>query len=153
MNKKISIIFHVLCFLALIYYGWKDISENGYSFHHVLYSLGIAFVTINCIGLIFNWKETRPTLSRIFEISIYVICFFLSLYATWKAYTQDRDIAMILFTSSLALMLLCVLFSSIFNWKETRPKLYENMKFGTLVVFFFIFLALSIYELAVKQNV
>ena len=153
MNKKISIIFHVLCFLALIYYGWKDISENGYSFHLVLYSLGIAYVTIDCIGLILNWKETRHTLSRIIEVSIYVICFFLSLYATWKAYTQDGDIAMILFTSSLALMSLCFLFSSFFNWKETRPKLYENMKFGTLVVFFFIFLALTIYELAVKQNV
>lgn len=150
MNKKTSIIFYVFCFLALIYYGWKDISENGFTFHLVLYSLGIAYLTINCIGLIFNWKETRPTLSRIIEVSIYVICFFLSLYVTWKAYTQDGDIAMILFTSSLALMSLCFLFSSFFNLKETRPKLYENLKFGTLVVFFFIFLALSIYEIAVK---
>lgn len=153
MNKKTSIIFHVLCFLALIYYGWKDISENGYSFHLVLYSLGIAYVTINCIGLIFNWKETRPLLTRIIEGSIAVILLFLCLYATWRAYAQEGDIAMTIFAASFALFTLCFLLSSIFNWKETRPKLYEKMKFGTIVVFFFIFLALTIYEIAVKQIV
>lgn len=137
--KIFRIILCIFIVLTLIFFNWNDISNEHNIINLLLCSVAILFTVFICISLNKNWKETRPVLVSVVEGCTFALFGILSAFAAWNFYSVKGDIDMSLLGASLALGSIVFSLSSFFNWKKDRPKLYENMKFGTLVVVFFLF--------------